>query len=155
MFCWMQMFDSMWQMASLVGCWYSLSQLARVLWNLGNLWLILTWIPIRKGGGTLGSLPFTVGIGTKHPGFWVTYWSGIKLCTFWFHPLWAIVLLYVFIWIQLELLSCFDIKNSNSNMPNRKSHKSKKKTPKQEFPAGYIESRPWAVQGHESMPHAK
>ena len=37
--------------------------------------------------------------------------------------------------MQLELLSCFDIKNSNANLPNTKSHRSKKRTPKRESPA--------------------
>ena len=101
-------------------------------WNLGNLLLILSLIPIKEDRGTLWSLPSKVGRGTKHPKLgniltrdWITYLlvflSFVSHCT----------LVCVFSWIQLELLlRFFDIRSLNANMPNRK----RRRTPKQESP---------------------
>ena len=141
----MWMFDLMWQMASLGGHWYVCLDSPEccggvdTFWdthrNLGNLLFIWSWIPIKKDRGMLGvclpwwgeapSIPSVGNVLTRDQ---ITY----LLVSFFCEPC---ALICVFIWIQLELLSCFDIKHSNANMPNRKSHRSKKRTLKQESPA--------------------
>ena len=119
------MFDSMWQMSSQGGCWFICLDSPECCggvdaswdthWNLGNLLLIWSWIPIKENGGMLGvCLPWW-GEAPSVPRL-VTYWLGIELPTFW-------------------LLSHFDIRNLNANMPNRKSHRSKKRTLKWASPA--------------------
>ena len=160
------MFDSMQQMVSLDGCWFTCFNSSDccggvnaswdVHWNLGNPLSIASQNLIKKDKGMLLRLPFTVGRGTKCPKLGniltrdqITYLLVIFLC----EPLCSCK--HVFSWIQLEYCHSFDIISLNANMPNRKSCRGRRKTPKRvsspiKWKFRTLQSRePWAwSQGH-------